>query len=814
MTNCISEYLVNISNIQRNILSFIDNDQNTEENFQNLIQLLDEQKILDNIFETRLILQLISRILQNHYRAPNFFSKIQRVLLYFKDSINKCFSNYKIFKLFKKNKRILLFLLKEKVLNIDSIIYKEMINSKNKKYEYIKYFLPEIKTFFESEKDENYEKKNIINHNEETKENNESYINMLCKTILNDDFEEKRELGENDVIICKMIQKDSIEEFIIEYNKTNFYLQKNISPSIFETNYFLIKRSPTLIEYATFFGSFQIFRFLFKNGAQLTSSLWLYGVHCDNPELISLLEENCPKPESFKNCWIEAVKCHHNDVANYLQNNYNFDDSFKFFKYYNFEIMLNSNVKKEMMLYYCCKYNYYCLCEILLKKTKVDINFKKPAWVEEERTIGNKGETIKFEIIKRLVSQKTPFCAACINSNLDIIKLLMSYNVNCNLHNSYLNKSQIIENKTGLYLAVIHGNVDVVELLLSSPMIEVDTFCNVLDFDHYMSDKTPLYAACEYGEEKIVELLLKNPNIDVNKMSEIDVIKNNLKWAGNREKKTPLYAAVENRNSGVVKLLLNCKDIDINKMNDIYKDEDYNVKYKSNLNDDRCVCYNVGKYRRSALHIAVKNKNRKMIKLLLKHKDIDVNKRCEMIKESWDTNSKDLSDEFSDIDNVECITQDDDQIDTKTAMHIAVDNNDNKAVKLLLSHPKIDVNIQEEWEGMKRTALYKAVYEEKTKLARLLLSHPKIDVNILEASKNQLETVFCRAIQNGDIKTIKLLISNPKIDVNVPQTTTKSFSFGSKDEKLIQKNSPLQLAYQKNNKEIINLLLQRNDINK
>ena len=48
----------------------------------------------------------------------------------------------------------------------------------------------------------------------------------------------------------------------------------------------------TLIEYADFFGSIQIFNYLRKNGAELESSLWIYAVHGQNPEIINFLEEN------------------------------------------------------------------------------------------------------------------------------------------------------------------------------------------------------------------------------------------------------------------------------------------------------------------------------------------------------------------------------------------------------------------------------------------------------------------------------------------------------------------------------------------
>ena len=42
-----------------------------------------------------------------------------------------------------------------------------------------------------------------------------------------------------------------------------------------------------LIEYAAF---------LYKKGAELTSKLWLYAIHSDNPEMIQLLKENQVKP--------------------------------------------------------------------------------------------------------------------------------------------------------------------------------------------------------------------------------------------------------------------------------------------------------------------------------------------------------------------------------------------------------------------------------------------------------------------------------------------------------------------------------------
>lgn len=91
-------------------------------------------------------------------------------------------------------------------------------------------------------------------------------------------------------------------------------------------------------DYTSFFGSIQI-----DKNVELTSSLWLYGIHSDNSEIISLLEEKCPKPKLFKDCLIEAVKCHHNNMANYLQNNYSSEICFIFFRFYNFSVKFQIN---------------------------------------------------------------------------------------------------------------------------------------------------------------------------------------------------------------------------------------------------------------------------------------------------------------------------------------------------------------------------------------------------------------------------------------------------------------------------------------
>mgnify|MGYP001101716460 CR=1 FL=1 len=90
----------------------------------------------------------------------------------------------------------------------------------------------------------------------------------------------------------------------------NISLNSKIESSIYETNNFLNKRQAkaieennnrnndkyntsfmTFIEYSAFFGSIQIFNYLKINGSELTESLCPLAIHCNNPEIIHILEE-------------------------------------------------------------------------------------------------------------------------------------------------------------------------------------------------------------------------------------------------------------------------------------------------------------------------------------------------------------------------------------------------------------------------------------------------------------------------------------------------------------------------------------------
>ena len=346
----IEDYIDKMKEIQIRLLSFIDDENDQEENFENLEEAIKNIQFENNPHKLKSFLYLISKIANNHYRCPNFINKIEKVILIVKDLIKKNFDSITIFNIFRECKLIILFLYEENIMTIDDSVIEEMNSLKLINYKYKYYLINEI--------DNKAEIKDI------------------------DEFKEKRKIGENDAYICKLIREDSIEEFIIYVNKNDCSLNSIIKPSIFETNTFLIKNRTKLIDYAAFFGSVQIFKYLYKNDADVNGSVWFYAVHGNNPELINFLEDNkiTLYDKLYVDCFYESVACHHNDMANYIIDNYlpkNFSPEHQtrvIFKYYNF-LYFGNNIHNnlnydDVAFVNACKYDYYLIVDFFVKKNK------------------------------------------------------------------------------------------------------------------------------------------------------------------------------------------------------------------------------------------------------------------------------------------------------------------------------------------------------------------------------------------------------------------------------------------------------------
>ena len=324
--------LENLKKFQIFLQDYIDSEENTKEKYDKLQQFIQDKKFGQEMHDLKLILHLISTILKNQHRNSNFISKFEQILKLFGEDIKRYFTNIEIFEIFKKNKRILLSLLELKIFSIDEKVATQMTQAKNNFLNITEYFSPELKPFI----------------------NSEVYNSLIVNDEKDKDFQAKRLEGENDFTICKLIRNDSVEEFIAYVNKNNIELSSKPNSSIYETNYFLKKQDVNLIEYAAFYGSLKILQYMKTNNVELNSSLWKFAIHSRNPEMIYTLETSQIKPENetFKGCLKESIKCHHNEIANYILNNDLFKDKNKnnyilniAFRYYNFEFADQEYIK-------------------------------------------------------------------------------------------------------------------------------------------------------------------------------------------------------------------------------------------------------------------------------------------------------------------------------------------------------------------------------------------------------------------------------------------------------------------------------------
>ena len=295
----LSGNLEKMKQIQSALLKYIKGDDD-KSNYKKFLKLFEDFQFIKNKYDFKPILLLIKRISNDMHRLPLFYDKIFQILNYFKKDIIQSFSNSEIFNIFESNKRIILFLIDNQILTVDKPIATKMCNEKNGPT-YQKYFFQEIKPFNDSIRARNMSKE------------------------LHESFEKWRRIGENETTICQLIREDSIKDFIIHINATNFPLTELIKPSFFETNSFLQDRFTTLIEYSAFYGSCQIFKYLYYNKCELTPTLYICAIHGDNPEIIDFLENYLPYkniPNLAKGCYFEAIKCYNNEMAYYFKDNY------------------------------------------------------------------------------------------------------------------------------------------------------------------------------------------------------------------------------------------------------------------------------------------------------------------------------------------------------------------------------------------------------------------------------------------------------------------------------------------------------------
>lgn len=354
----IQEYLNNKKDIQSKLLEFVDASTNPNNYFDNLIALISDQKIVESPLEFKEFIRLLVQISNDHHRSPDFFDKIEQILLHYNQNIKKSFTNKEILDMFNSNKKLLLFVIENKFITVDQSLFRTLKSKNFSSAYYLNYLFPQVQQVIGRVSRKSYEKE-YQSHG--------------------DHFFKYQKVGENESPLYQYIRNDSIDSFSSFFQMKRLPASKKVTSSIFETNSLLTTKAPSLLEYSAFFGSLKIFKFLILNGAEMEPSLWLYAIHGRNMEIIHIIEENEIEPDDsfYDECLREAILCHHNEIADYIINKYKIENlsnclaaSIECCNYLYFP----ENLTDNLAFYSLCKYNCTPLISYVISDTNLKVN--------------------------------------------------------------------------------------------------------------------------------------------------------------------------------------------------------------------------------------------------------------------------------------------------------------------------------------------------------------------------------------------------------------------------------------------------------
>ena len=786
----VQDYLTNKKEIQQKLIDLLKNDDEYSTSMTDFIKFLDDQQIREDENEFRAFLHLFLSISNNFHRFRGFFKKIEEILLIFKDELKKYFTNFEMFTFFNSNKKIILFLFNSGLIEFDDIILHNILKEEKMSFKY--YLYPEIKNYIDESKQKEIETKLIS-------EDSEFF----------DNFKEKQQKGENDSYICELIRNDYIDEFVGYTNKTNFKLSSEIKPSIFETNLFVINNKLTLIDYAAFYGSIQIFQYLKMNNATIKPLVWNCAIHSLNAEMFHLIEElrvDLPN-NSFDNILISAIECHHNEMVDYLlENKYSCENEIliqESIRCYNYYYLPNEiDIKYFSLL---CENDYYYIVTQMLSQKLIGYNanfgFRSSdlSYFTSSLNISiinnnynlasflfkSKYTDPNMDITFLNLPNKEIICNgiffAITHNRIKILKLLLTngkFDINCIriIKNKLNNGSFNFVKDTAIRFAIKEENIEMVKLIISLPEFDINCGSNTINssnLNDILYFSTPLHDAIFNENEKIIELLLSIKNININQKY-INANTNDI------SKETPLFIAIKQQNIKIIRMLLIHSSINVNK------------KSFNKTGDNE--------YKETPLYQAIKKQNIEIVKILLEHPNIDINKKSV----------------------VSTITATSKSITKETVLHLAVKLQNKDILELLLKHPQINVNMRivnkmnpninnkkAKKIKSKNTGLNMAIFDGNNEIISLLLNSKNIDINskgtcYIQQTKYEW-TPLAISIYKNQKENIEYLINQKNIDVNS--------EIAISNDSIQEKMSPLYMAIDNGNEATVKLLIEHQKIN-
>ncbi|OHT03725.1 hypothetical protein TRFO_06557 [Tritrichomonas foetus] len=340
-------------------------DQHTEDNdslLEEIQNIVNKENILEDKIKFTQFLHMLQRLI---YICNDKFNLINDIILSYKEQIQNTFCSHEVYSIFFWNRYTLLKLFENRCIDLQTM-------KKYSDFYKFKYFLPEFRDldpdFFE--------------------ETTLLYQFIPDNSSLSDeDFKRKRELNHSDEKIAELIREDNVEEFIEYISQTNKSIDDKLTKSTFESNWFIFN-NPTLYEYAAFFQSMKIFKYLTVNHAKITSNLPLFAVAGGSYDIIHMLEDL--KVEFDEDSLIKGIEYHRNEIVTYLHDTFSLEYTEKCLissiKFYNFHFLIDfvhNNPKLIIDGLFNCEF-LHCACtnsmidliNFMIELPNFDINMK------------------------------------------------------------------------------------------------------------------------------------------------------------------------------------------------------------------------------------------------------------------------------------------------------------------------------------------------------------------------------------------------------------------------------------------------------
>ena len=327
--------------------------------------------------------------------------------------------------------------------------------------------------------------------------------------------------GENSDAIATVIRNDDINAFRLFASNPNFDLNSTIERSPYERCSF-VSELPYLIEYAAFYGAINIFKYLFLNGAILSTRIAQFVVASGNLEMIRIIEQ---KGCNFDNTLEIAFNFARQNIFDWIILN---------------KMNNSSQMPISEILNQCVHKNRFSIMVDLLENgwNPNDADIVTAAVQEDNLILLKLLLKIKGIVINRGdVNMDPPLVIACKHHNKEIVLSLLNHpNVDPNIRG---------ENYRGpLSIVSANNDLEIAKILLARD----DVYVNLLEEKRL----SPFYNACANNNLEMVKLLSQQKGVDINSHTRED------------EKLTPLHIAALNNFTEVVRYLLSLEGIAIN----------------------------------------------------------------------------------------------------------------------------------------------------------------------------------------------------------------------------------------------------------